>query len=148
MNTKLTKAQLEERIRSFSATKTEDELLEEDAHILMANYLSEFERILRDTGITKKVLAELTGISASYLSQVFRGIKPLNFYTIAKIQKKMKVRFDTRAYKIVELEKFANLDKYKKQPKFDCLSVASLHPNYEEPIDTLPEEAKPSLASC
>ncbi|NCW88573.1 MAG: XRE family transcriptional regulator, partial [Chitinophagia bacterium] len=48
--------------------------------------------------ITRKLLAQLIGTSPSYLTQVFRGDKPLNFMTLAKIQKALNVSFVTRLY--------------------------------------------------
>jgi ribosome-binding protein aMBF1 (putative translation factor) len=84
---------LQDKIRALQASKTEEELLQEETAILMANYLSEIERYQRDHAITRKDLAAKIKTSASYLTQVFRGDKPLNFYTIAKIQRALSIRF-------------------------------------------------------
>jgi len=59
----------------------------------MANYLSEIEKYQKEHDINRKELAAKIKTSASYLTQVFKGDKPLNFFTIAKIQKALKVRF-------------------------------------------------------
>jgi len=83
--------------KSFFTPETENEQFEHDAHILMAGYLSEFERILNEKKIRRKALAEKINTSASYLTQVFRGDKPLNFLTIAKIQKALNIRFSVEA---------------------------------------------------
>lgn len=76
-------------MKQLQDSKSEEELIQEEADILMANYLSEIEKL----GITKKEIAEKIKTSPSYLTQVFRGDKPLNFITLAKIQRALKVRF-------------------------------------------------------
>lgn len=84
------------------APKSEDELLHEEEYVLMANYLSEIERLHRLAGLkfTRKELATKIGTSASYLTQVFTGMKPLNFKTIAKIQKHLGIRFTVTAEEV------------------------------------------------
>ncbi len=85
---------LKERIHNLLSRKTEEELVREDAYSLMATYLSEIERLQSVLGFNKKELSEKINTSGSYLTQVFKGNKPLNFFTIAKIQKALNIRFD------------------------------------------------------
>lgn len=73
---------------------TEVEALQLDEYMLMANYLSEIERLLGEKSLNRKELAIQIGTSPSYLTQVFRGDKPLNFKTLAKIQKALNIRFE------------------------------------------------------
>lgn len=61
--------------------------------------------------------------SGSYLTQVFRGDKPLNFITLAKIQKALNIRFEISAhYKDVLIEKALqenqDVSDLYRQPKF------------------------------
>src|ERR1039457_633560 len=86
--------QLKEKIQNFLSKRTEEQILREDAYILMSNYLSEIERLQSISGFSRKDLAEKIKTSASYLTQVFRGDKPLNFFTIAKVQKALNIRFE------------------------------------------------------
>lgn len=81
---------------SLRESKTEEELIKEDEYILMANYLSEIERIKSTLSFTRKDLAKKINTSPSYLTQVFRGDKPLNFYTLAKIQRALKIKFSVK----------------------------------------------------
>lgn len=97
MNTKSDFDKIQEKFNQLLSSKSEEDLIKEDEYILMANYLSEIERIQKQKNINKKKLAQLINISASYLTQVFRGDKPLNFYTIAKIQRKLGIRFSVHA---------------------------------------------------
>lgn len=97
------KTLIEEKIKSWHSAKTPEELIKEDEYILMSNYLSEIERIKDKIGLTRKSLAEKINTSASYLTQVFRGDKPLNFYTLAKIQKALGVRFQVTARRANEI---------------------------------------------
>lgn len=73
---------------------TEEEQINLDEYILMAKYLSEIENILIEKSLTKKALANKIGTSPSYLTQVFRGDKPLNFKTLAKIQTVLNIHFE------------------------------------------------------
>ena len=69
--------------------------------LLMAKFLSEIEQQQKLKDIDRKTLAALIGTSPSYLTQVFRGDKPLNFKTLAKIQTVLNIRFDV-SVKILE----------------------------------------------
>lgn len=62
--------------------------------MLMAKFLSEIEQQQKLKDIDRKTLAALIGTSPSYLTQVFRGDKPLNFKTLAKIQAVLNIRFE------------------------------------------------------
>jgi len=88
---------IEAQFRGLESSKTEDALIKEDAYVLQADYLSEIERLYMDGGLNRKELAEKIKISPSYLSQVFRGDKPLNFLTLAKIKRALNLRFDLQA---------------------------------------------------
>lgn len=99
MNTKSSKdiAGIKSKFQSLFTEKSEEEGIKHDAYILMAAYLSEIERIQKDKKLSRKDLAAQIKTSASYLTQVFRGDKPLNFYTLAKIQRVLKVKFQVNA---------------------------------------------------
>jgi transcriptional regulator with XRE-family HTH domain len=90
--------ELQSKFHSLLSSKSEDDLLKEEEFILMANYLSEIERLQELEGVkfVRKELAKQIKVSASYLTQVFRGDKPLNFRTIAKIQRALKIKFHVR----------------------------------------------------
>lgn len=79
--------------------RTKQERLKLDAYMLMAAFLSEIEIILEHEKISKKTLAQKIDTSPSYLTQVFRGDKPLNFMTLAKIQTALNIQFETRVLK-------------------------------------------------
>lgn len=66
--------------------KTPEEQIEHRAHMLSLIFLSEAEKALDRKGWTRKRLAEEIGTSASYLTQLFRGDRLLNFKTVAKIE--------------------------------------------------------------
>ncbi len=75
------------------------EKIETRAHILSLIFLSEAENSMDRKGWTKKRLAEEIGTSASYLTQLFRGDRLLNFKTIAKIEAALEINFDITASK-------------------------------------------------
>jgi ribosome-binding protein aMBF1 (putative translation factor) len=83
----------EERFKRIMDSLTEPEKIESDSFILMSSFLSLIEIAQEEKGITRKELASLIKTSPSYLTQVFRGDKPLNFITLAKIQRALRIRF-------------------------------------------------------
>jgi ribosome-binding protein aMBF1 (putative translation factor) len=123
LKTKISKSQnIKDRFRKLLTSKTEEERIKRDSYILMANYLYEIERLYDDIGLKRKALAQKIDISPSYLTQVFRGYKPLNFLTLAKIKRALNLRFDVKA-------------SFKSEKKIDF--------EIDAPIYTLPKETQP-----
>jgi transcriptional regulator with XRE-family HTH domain len=56
-------------------------------------------------GWTRKQLADEIGTSASYLTQLFRGDRLLNFKTVAKIEGALEIRFEVNSIKSSESSK-------------------------------------------
>lgn len=97
-NSKIKAENIKEQFKSLFNKKTKEEELRLESYLLMASFLSEIELILEKRRLTKANLAIQIGISPSYLTQVFKGDKPLNFVTLAKIQKALDIQFVTRVY--------------------------------------------------
>jgi len=91
------KEQIKADLNALFNSKTEIELIERDALMLQANYLSEIERLAKEKGISRKDIALRIKTSPSYLTQVFRGDKPLNFITLAKIKRALNLKFAVTA---------------------------------------------------
>lgn len=68
-----------------------------EAQMLMFSFLSEIEKYQELNKVNRKSLAEKIKTSPSYLTQVFRGDKPLNFYTLSKIQRVLNIKFNIKA---------------------------------------------------
>jgi transcriptional regulator with XRE-family HTH domain len=98
MNTTNKAKEIKDRFNSIENRKSDEEKIKHDEYILMANFLSEIERVQKERDFKRNKLAELIKTSASYLTQVFRGDKPLNFHTLAKIQRVLNIRFVVTAY--------------------------------------------------
>lgn len=101
MNTKSNKdvKVLVENIKHTLNTISEEDQIDIEASVLMLNFLAEIENIQKIRGIDRMSLAKSINISPSYLTQVFRGNKPLNFKTLAKIQKALNIRFEVNSVK-------------------------------------------------
>ena len=97
MKSNFDKEQIKSNLNALFNSKTEEQLIERDALMLQANYLSEIERLTKEKGINRKDIAFKIKTSASYLTQVFRGDKPLNFITLAKIKRALDLRFEVKA---------------------------------------------------
>ena len=79
------------------AFKTQEEQDKHEAQMLAFRFLSEIERYQELQGINKKELAKQIGKSPSYITQLFRGSKPLNFDTLAKMQRVLNIQFNITA---------------------------------------------------
>lgn len=97
MNTKSSNKDLDKIQEEFDKLfnfESETEKQEADAQLLMARFLSKVQEVTDEKNIKRKELAEMIGTSASYLTQLYRGTKNLNFLTIAKIQNALGIQFE------------------------------------------------------
>ena len=76
---------------------SEEELLEMEALAIGHTYLSEAQRIMDERGMLRKELAEKMKVSASFLTQLFRGDRPVSDYHKAQLQRVLGVRFEVQA---------------------------------------------------
>jgi len=125
--------------------RDEEEEIKHDTQMLMFRFLTEIQRFQDAEGITRKKLAESIKTSASYLTQIFRGNKPLNFETLAKCQKALNIRFEITAepnFNEVELVDEAHflqsIAKYKTPAGYWC------YKRFDNPTQTQAEVA-PSI---
>lgn len=70
--------------------------LEHERVMIQMRIMSEIERIINNKNISYKKLAELTGFSASYITQLFKGHKKLNLETVAKFQNVLNLKFNIK----------------------------------------------------
>lgn len=77
--------------------KNEEDEIRHETQMLMFSFLSEIEKYQHIQNIKRNRLAVMIKTSASYITQLFRGNKPLNFETIAKSQKALGIRFSVSA---------------------------------------------------
>mgnify|MGYP005848743837 FL=1 len=73
--------------------KTPEEQIEHRAHMFSLIFLSEAQKAMDRRGWTRKRLAEEIGTSASYLTQLYRGDRLLNFKTLAKIEQALDLEY-------------------------------------------------------
>jgi transcriptional regulator with XRE-family HTH domain len=102
MNT--TSKKHEDVLQSFNSlfeNLTEQDILDNEARLLMFRFLDIIDHKREEMGWTRKQLAAQLGTSASYITQLFRGDKLVNMPFLAKIQKVFDFRFDiseTKSY--------------------------------------------------
>jgi len=77
--------------------KDEKEELDHEAHIIMFRFLSELENFSGTKSLKRKELAAKLGVSPSYITQLYKGDKLLNFTMLAKIQKAFNITFEITA---------------------------------------------------
>lgn len=92
------KNKLDEALSQIS----EDALLAHETRMVQFRFLSEIDRLMDERNFSKKELAKAIGTSPSYITQLFKGTKPLNLETIAKFQKIFGVKFDVEAKLLVD----------------------------------------------
>jgi len=76
---------LDEKMSSFE--------FEHERVMIQMRIMSEVEQEMDELSINEKKLAELTNLSASFITQLFRGHKKLNLDTIAKFQIALNKKF-------------------------------------------------------
>jgi ribosome-binding protein aMBF1 (putative translation factor) len=89
----MTSKEIKKGFREVLAFRSHDEKYEHDAQLLAAQFLSEIIIAMERKSLKKKDLAKMIGTSASYITQIFRGDKLINFITLAKIQTALKLKF-------------------------------------------------------
>lgn len=67
-----------------------------EARVLASKVLSEISEITEKNKLSRKKVAELIGTSASYLTQLYRGNKLLNFVTLAKLKDKLNLNIEIK----------------------------------------------------
>lgn len=78
----------------------EKEALDHEAHMIMFRFLSEVEEYHSGgKNIKRSELASKLSVSPSYITQLFKGDKLLNFTMLAKIQKAFNITFEIKAHK-------------------------------------------------
>ncbi|MGB4400099.1 MAG: helix-turn-helix transcriptional regulator [Daejeonella sp.] len=73
---------------------TDEELLDQEARLLSFRFLSEIESAMEQQKMSKKLLADKVNTSASYITQLFRGDRLLNFNILAKMQRVLGLKFE------------------------------------------------------
>lgn len=89
----------------------EDEKIEHDAQMISYRILSEVEKICDEKNIKKKELAQMTGTSKSYITQLFNGTKSVNTVILAKLEEALHVTFEV---KLKKKEKVKSITRMKK----------------------------------
>ena len=78
------------------------EKLEMEALAIGHSYLSEAQRVMDDRGMLRKELAELMGMSPSFLTQLYRGDRPVNDKHKALLQRALGIRFEVMAVDLAD----------------------------------------------
>ena len=137
MKSTINKDEIKSNLNALFNLKSESQLIERDSLMLQANYLSEIERLTKLKGINRREIANKINTSPSYLTQVFRGDKPLNFLTLAKIKRALDLKFEVKASFKTEKKTLLNFDPkdYSIQKYFDIeidkpFKIAYYNPNY------------------
>lgn len=65
--------------------------------MISLQFVSEINKVLKARGINKKELAHLINVSPSYVTQVFNGNKTAGYEMLAKIQKKLGIKYGINA---------------------------------------------------
>ena len=69
---------------------------DKEAKVLASKVLAEISTITDKKKLNRKSVAKLIGTSASYLTQLYRGTKLLNFITLAKLKDKLDLEFEIK----------------------------------------------------
>ncbi|MBK6627369.1 MAG: hypothetical protein IPJ87_11900 [Flavobacteriales bacterium] len=76
---------------------SEEELLQMEALAIGHAYLSEAQRIMDERVMLRKELAQKMKVSASFLTQLFRGDRPVSDYHKAQLARILKIKWEVAA---------------------------------------------------
>lgn len=102
---KAIKAAFGKLLNDFSDT----EKLEMEAMAIGHAYLSEAQRVMDDRGMNRKDLAERMDVSPSFLTQLFRGDRPVSDKHKALLQRVLDIRYQVMAVNVDGLTSFGEL---------------------------------------
>jgi transcriptional regulator with XRE-family HTH domain len=68
-----------------------------EAKMIMFRFLSELGKSNSGEPVSKKELTKAIGVSASYITQLYRGDKLINLLTLAKLQDAYDITFEIKA---------------------------------------------------
>lgn len=94
--------ELKSRFDKLMEFESMEDQLEHESKILMFKFLSLIEHEMAKSEMSKKELADLLNISASYVTQIFRGQKTINLLTLAKLQQIFGIEFRIIGQKVAE----------------------------------------------
>lgn len=80
-----------------------------NALVLQDRFMSEVDTLMEKHQLNKKKLAKKLDVSSSYITQVFKGKKFLNFYTLSKLQDVFNIEFKIQAVSKAEIERDTKL---------------------------------------
>src|SRR5690554_5022029 len=107
--------------------KTPEEQVEHRAQMLSFIFLSEAQKAMDRKGWTRKQLAEEIGTSGSFLTQLFRGDRLLNFKTVAKIERALDLNYGIYEESNREVEVKEYLDFFYEVDELENLSFDNQH---------------------
>jgi transcriptional regulator with XRE-family HTH domain len=96
MSTKLKNMNINPEFEDMLSFKSEEEKIEHEAQMISYRILSELEKMCDERKIKKKDLAEMTGTSKSYITQLFNGTKSINTYIMAKFENALDISFEIK----------------------------------------------------
>jgi transcriptional regulator with XRE-family HTH domain len=135
MSTPTNHDDLKKGFENLFAQRSEEAETKHDSFMLMAAFLNEIEYIQEQDNVSRKELAKKIKISGSYLTQVFRSKKPLNFLTLAKIKRALDIRFEIKAFRKNMANRAITPNEY------NAISIYSLAlDSLQQTSDTIPSE--------
>lgn len=75
-----------------------------NALVLQDRFISEIDQLMDDSNLSQKELAEKISVTPSFINQVFKGRKFLNFLNLSKIQEVFNIEFKIQALSKAEIE--------------------------------------------
>ena len=80
-----------------------------NALVLQDRFISEVDVLMEQYNLNKKELAIKLGVSSSFITQVFKGKKFMNFSILAKLQEVFNIEFKIQAVSKAEIERDTKL---------------------------------------
>lgn len=110
------KKRLDEILSSLSTNDKYDI----EAKLIMAQFINGILSVMESTKVSRKDLAEKIDTSASFITQIFKGTKSINFLALAKIQEALNIKFTV------------NVKRKKGEIKLDPKAIIEMSKSFQE----------------
>lgn len=93
-----------QEFRDLLSFNSEEELVTREQNVIHFQFMSGLEEIMKQLKISRKKLAEAVGVSASYITQLFRGTKMINIEMLAKIKLALEIEYEIECVQSIQKE--------------------------------------------
>lgn len=138
--------EIQKAFQSLLENKTQTEKIEKIKNNLVQQFFSEIEFACEEMNLNKKDLADKSGVSSSFITQLFTGVKTPSFKIIARMVDALDIKFsikrDKYLHQNVDFEYYKKINSMSNINRFMNYSDNMLMFDYNDDYDELMKQDK------